>query len=55
MNENVKVDPVTAQVKSVLVLIQKAADSEKGDEAQKFSQAACNVANALACLCTSVK
>ena len=34
-------------VKEVEKLIKKAGDSEKADDALKFSQAACNAANAM--------
>jgi hypothetical protein len=37
-------------VEAVEALIQKAAKSEKADDALKFSQAACNAANALCSL-----
>jgi hypothetical protein len=39
--------------KEVLALITKAAEAEKADDALKFSQAACNAANALCALITS--
>lgn len=38
---------VTKEVES---LVKKAAEAEKADDALKFSQAACNAANAMACL-----
>jgi len=34
-------------------LIKKAAEAEKSDDAQKFSQAACNAANAMCAVQTS--
>jgi hypothetical protein len=37
----------------VLILIVKAAEAEKADDAMKFSQAACNVANALCALASA--
>jgi hypothetical protein len=37
----------------VLILIAKAAESEKADDAMKFSQAACNAANALCALASA--
>ncbi len=37
-------------VKNVEDLIIKAAKAEKSDDALKFSQAACNTANALMCI-----
>ena len=37
-------------VKAVEVMIQKAAQAEKSDDALKFSQAACNAANAMCSL-----
>lgn len=36
--------------KAVEVMIQKAAQAEKSDDALKFSQAACNAANAMCSL-----
>jgi hypothetical protein len=39
--------------KEVLSLITKAAAAEKSDDALKFSQAACNAANALCALVTA--
>jgi hypothetical protein len=39
--------------KEVLFLITKAAKAEKADDALKYSQAACNAANALCALATS--
>lgn len=36
--------------KEVEALVKKAAESVKPDDAMKFSQAACNAANAMACL-----
>lgn len=36
--------------KLVEAMVQKAADSEKSDDALKFSQSACNSANAIAVL-----
>ena len=44
--ENKQVD-VSAEVEQ---LVKKAADAEKSDDALKFSQAASNAANAMACL-----
>lgn len=38
---------VTKEVKS---LVEKAETAEKADDALKFSQAACNAANAMACI-----
>lgn len=38
--------------KEVESLVKKAAGAEKSDDALKFSQAACNAANAMACLAT---
>ena len=38
------------QKKEVQLLIEKAAKSEKSDDAMRFSQAACNAANALGTL-----
>ena len=38
--------------KEVESLVKKAEQSEKADDALKFSQAACNAANAIACLDT---
>ena len=35
---------------SVHTLIKKASGAEKSEDAMRFSQAACNAANALACL-----
>ena len=40
---------VTKEVES---LVKKAEQAEKADDALKFSQAACNAANAMACLRT---
>ena len=37
----------------VLILIVKAAEAEKADDAMKFSQAACNAANALCALAST--
>jgi tartrate dehydratase beta subunit/fumarate hydratase class I family protein len=37
----------------VLILITKAAETEKADDALKFSQAACNAANALCALASA--
>lgn len=37
-------------VKAVEAMIQKAAQAEKSDDALKFSQAACNAANAMCSL-----
>jgi hypothetical protein len=37
----------------VLILITKAAEAEKADDALKFSQAACNAANALCALASA--
>jgi len=39
-------------VKSVESMIEKAAKAEKSDDALKFSQAACNAANAMCSLAT---
>jgi hypothetical protein len=36
--------------KEVESLVKKAEQAEKSDDALKFSQAACNAANAMACL-----
>lgn len=36
--------------KNVLDLIRKAAEADKSDDAMRFSQAACNAANALCAL-----
>lgn len=36
--------------KEVESLVKKAEQSEKSDDAMRFSQAACNAANAMACL-----
>ena len=46
-------DEVKKQIDS---LIQKAAEAEKSDDALKFSQAACNAANAMCALasCESI-
>ena len=46
-----KID-VSEEVES---LVKKAAAAEKSDDALKFSQAACNAANAMACLRTIQK
>ena len=35
--------------KEIEVLIDKAATADKSEDAQRFSQAACNAANAIAC------
>lgn len=45
-------DALETHVKS---MIAKAADSPKSDDALKFSQAACNAANAMCSLATSRK
>ena len=37
-------------IKAVETMVQKAAKSEKSDDALKFSQAACNAANAMCSL-----
>lgn len=34
----------------IKALIQKAKDAEKSEDAMRFSQAACNAANAMACV-----
>jgi hypothetical protein len=39
--------------KEVVVLIEKAAKTEKSEDALRYSQAACNAANALCALATS--
>jgi len=36
------------QIKEINILIERASVSEKSDDALKFSQAACNAANAIA-------
>lgn len=36
--------------KEIETLIEKAAKAEKSDDAMRFSQAACNAANAMACV-----
>jgi hypothetical protein len=41
------------QEKIIEALIAKARDAEKSDDALKFSQAACNAANALCALASS--
>lgn len=41
---------MTDGAKEAAVLIEKAAKAEKSDDALRFSQAACNVANALCAL-----
>lgn len=41
--------------KEVESLIKKADEATKADDALKFSQAACNAANAMACLDTIVR
>jgi hypothetical protein len=41
------------QEKCVNALVAKARDAEKSDDALKFSQAACNAANALCALASS--
>lgn len=50
MNDDGKVD-VSTEVES---LVKKAAQAEKADDALKFSQAACNSANAM-CALTAAK
>lgn len=42
-------------MEAVTELIKKAGAAEKSDDALKFSQAACNAANALCALATSKK
>jgi len=37
-------------VKEIESLVKKAEQAEKSDDALKFSQAACNAANAMACV-----
>lgn len=44
---------MSAQENEVKVLIAKAAKAEKSDDALKFSQAACNAANAMCSLETA--
>ena len=51
MNENKVVD-VSEQVES---LVKKAEQAKTADDALKFSQAACNSANAMAALATAKK
>lgn len=44
---------MTDKVKAIETLIEKAAKAEKSEDAMRFSQAACNAANALCALRTS--
>ncbi|MCO5071132.1 MAG: hypothetical protein M9944_08000 [Rhizobiaceae bacterium] len=46
---------MTERVKDVEKLITKAATAQKSDDAMRFSQAACNAANALLALQHSLK
>lgn len=46
MSDEKKID-VSEEIKS---LVKKAEKAEKADDAMKFSQAACNAANAMACV-----
>ena len=41
-------------IERVKVLVKKAAESDKSDDAMKFSQAACNAANAMAVLLDNI-
>lgn len=41
--------------KEVESLVKKAAEAEKSEDAMRFSQAACNAANAMACINTIQK